>query len=752
MTVRSPQDWVLSIDFGTTATAGATRSNGDVELVEFYDSRRMPSMVCWKEASSGAPGRLLLGDQAENEAGFAPQCVERCPKRRLGQEFMLLGSERVRVTDAIGHIFEHVIGVATPRRGGRRPQELRLTHPARWGEKRLGKLRQAAAFAGFDDPLLVPEPVGAAVYFAEKQLNPGDHVAVYDLGGGTFDTAVLERTRDGFTVIGKPGGRDDLGGEDFDELLYEFLGEQLDPEQWQTLISPDADTSWLRAHHDFRRGVSRAKERLSQWPDAKVRTPIPGTPDLQVSVSEFENLIRGKIDVTVSELDRTVSAAGQSFSSLSAIYLAGGSSQIPLVSRCIQAAFGIAPSLFGDPKGVIALGATRASVEVLVAPPPVEPVTVSAQSLAAATTSGTTESTPTPTPASGLAADTAAAATTTPGPELTDDVPAGGTMTPGRALTEEVPAGGTTTPGPGLTEDAPAGGPTTPAPLPHRETTARPTPVARIGSAGLAGGGIVALGAVLVIVSRFLQFTDGVTSWHVLPKRYSIVLMAAAVVATALVVAGLTLERARLLRVASYLGAYTTALALPIALIGSYQFLEIGFWLCIAGGVLITAGSTIAEQRAGTYVTWETDSAPPASREIRVLTAVAVLALALLIVSLLVRRDFSGSAWTGAPNIGNVTDANGYAVDMTVLALVGIVMIGRAFGDRRLPAIGVAALSAFLLGQAFPLVPRNYTGLKAGFWLGVAAALIAFVTCAVAEALGRGTAVRHEAGADHARV
>ena len=87
-------------------------------------------MVCWKEPSNGTPGQLLLGDAAENEAVLAPQCAERSPKRKIAQEFILLGSERIRVTDAIGQIFGHVLEEAVPVHGGRRPDELRVTHPA----------------------------------------------------------------------------------------------------------------------------------------------------------------------------------------------------------------------------------------------------------------------------------------------------------------------------------------------------------------------------------------------------------------------------------------------------------------------------------------------------------------------------------------------------------------------------------------------------------------------------------------------
>ena len=359
MTSRSEDAWLLSVDFGTTATAGAMTVGQSAEVVEIDNAPRMPSMVCWKEPSNGAPGQLLLGDAAENEAVLAPQCVERSPKRKIAQEFILLGSERIRVTDAIGQIFRHVLDQAVPVHGGRRPEELRVTHPARWGEGRLAKLRAAAAAAGFDNPLLVPEPVGAAVYFATGQLLPGDHVAVYDLGGGTFDTAVLQRAEIGFEVVGEPGGRDDLGGEDFDDRLYRYLGRRLDPEQWQMLIAPDSGRSWQRAHYDFKQDVRRAKEHLSRNPDATVRTPIPDGEDIQVSRAEFEGLIAEDIDSTVTELERTVKASGHSVDDLAAIYIAGGSSRIPLIWRRIEQRLGKQPSTFGDPKAVIALGAAR---------------------------------------------------------------------------------------------------------------------------------------------------------------------------------------------------------------------------------------------------------------------------------------------------------------------------------------------------------------------------------------------------------
>jgi actin-like ATPase involved in cell morphogenesis len=355
--------WVLSIDFGTSFTAAAMGYGDAIDVVEIDNLPRMSSAVFWKAAENGNPGRVVIGGEAERQAVLAPDRFERAPKRRLGDEFMLLGGEWIRVTDAIGAIMRRVADEATVRRGGVIPREVRLTHPARWGAPRLQKLAQAASAAGLGAPVFVPEPVGAAMFFARAQLHPGDHVAVYDLGGGTFDTAVLKRVEHGFEVVGEPGGRDDLGGEDFDERLYQYLGAQLDPEQWQTLISPEAERPWKRANHGFREEVTRAKERLSTEPDATVIVPFPVDRDLKVSASDVNGLIRADIESTVEELGRTIKDAGLSVADLSVIYLAGGSSRIPLVSELINEKLGKRPSTFGDPKAAIALGASNANVQ-----------------------------------------------------------------------------------------------------------------------------------------------------------------------------------------------------------------------------------------------------------------------------------------------------------------------------------------------------------------------------------------------------
>jgi hypothetical protein len=336
--------------------AWAMSIGGEEHVVRIDDQSRMPSMVFLPEGSDGDPGGLLVGQRAEDAGMAAPERFEPSLRRRFGEEFVLLGSERVRVTDAVGQIFKYVLEAAAFVRGGEKPSELRLTHPPRWGGQQLEKLREAAATVGFEHPLLVAEPVATAVYYADERLSQGEHVAVYDLGGGKFETTVLQLTENGFEIVGSPGCNDKLGGEDFDNRLYRFLGAQIEPERWSRFTSADISQ---RAHYQFKSEVRDAKERLSQEPEAAVWLPAPVERELTISRPDFEDLIREDIESTVDEVERAIRSAGQTVESLSAIYLAGASSRIPLVLRMIVERLGMQPSSIGDPKSVIALGAIR---------------------------------------------------------------------------------------------------------------------------------------------------------------------------------------------------------------------------------------------------------------------------------------------------------------------------------------------------------------------------------------------------------
>ena len=347
----------LAIDFGTSFTAAAIAEDGEPpHQLEIEHDRRLESLVVLTE-----DGQLVAGRLAVNEALRLPDRVERTPKRYLGYvDQLVLGGTPVPVVDVVATVLSKVGAEARRRYNGRTPDRLVLTHPVRWHPRRVEALGASAKLAGLPDPTFVTEPVAAACSYTSAAIPDGHHIAVYDLGGGTFDTAVLQRRNGEYVVAGPPGGDPDLGGEVFDERLFSSLGAAIaahDEEIWTKLRVP-TERRWRIERAKLLRQAREAKEALSEQQSLGVYIG-PLDTDLRVTRQEFVELIRDDIDRSVRELASTISAASVDSSQLDVILLTGGSSRVPLVASAIHHFFGIAPTTVGDPKLAIVLGALR---------------------------------------------------------------------------------------------------------------------------------------------------------------------------------------------------------------------------------------------------------------------------------------------------------------------------------------------------------------------------------------------------------
>ncbi|MGX7673111.1 Hsp70 family protein [Plantactinospora sp. DSM 117369] len=347
---------LLAIDFGTSNTVAAVRgADGRARSLLFDGSPLLPSAVCLDPG-----GTPLTGRDASRAARLDPARFEPAPKRRIDDGAVLLGDREVPVTELVGAVLRRVSVEAYRQLGG--VDEVRLTHPARWGERRRTVLVAAARAAGLPPPRLVAEPVAAAAYYPAvlgTVLPPGRALAVYDLGGGTFDAAVVRRTADGFDVLAE-SGLTDLGGLDFDQALVEHLGRGYAggrTELWHGLLSP-ADAGQRRARELLYDDVRAAKELLSRAASAELHLPAL---DLRAHLTrdELESLIRRQLQQTVNCLARTIAAARLDPADLVGIFLVGGSSRIPLAARLIHAELGVAPTTLEQPETVVAEGALR---------------------------------------------------------------------------------------------------------------------------------------------------------------------------------------------------------------------------------------------------------------------------------------------------------------------------------------------------------------------------------------------------------
>jgi hypothetical protein len=348
---------VLSVDLGTSNTVAVLSAHGrPPRVVEVDGSATMPSAVFASE-----DGNLVVGRDAERRARLDPSRFEPNPKRRVDEGTLLLGDTVVPVTDALAAVLRRVSDETSRQLGGAKPDEVRLTHPAQWGPVRRNVLLASARLAGMGSNLvLVPEPVAAAAHFASfpgQSLAPGKALAVYDLGAGTFDIAVVGATQHGFSVLAEDG-LPDLGGLDVDQALLEHVGRQVshrDPARWQRLLRPET-TGDRRAQRALREDVKAAKEALSRHPQTEVPMPEPFD-DVLVTRAELEALIRPSLLRSVELLAATVRTTGMTPDRLVGIYLVGGSSRIPLVATLIAEQLRVVPTSLDQPETAVALGA-----------------------------------------------------------------------------------------------------------------------------------------------------------------------------------------------------------------------------------------------------------------------------------------------------------------------------------------------------------------------------------------------------------
>ncbi|HEV7187231.1 MAG TPA: Hsp70 family protein [Blastococcus sp.] len=342
----------LAIDLGTSFVAAAVADDRGLEMFALGDG----SLVAPAAVYVRSDGRVVTGEAAARRAVSHPDRVARETKRNLGNPTpVMLGGAPYAVSGLLAALLQDVLVRVTERQGAK-PEVVALTHPANWGPFRKQLFEDVARAAGLTEPLYTTEPEAAAAHYAStRPLGEGEVLAVYDLGGGTFDATVLRRTAQGFEILGTPEGIERLGGADFDDAIFAHvnylaggaLGE-LDLSDARTLVSLAR----------LRQDCTLAKEALSVDVEAVIPVFLPNRHfEVTLTRAELEDMIRAPIESTIGTLDRVLSAARVDRTRLAAVLLVGGSSRIPLVAQMVSEAFGRPTVVGAHPKHAVALGA-----------------------------------------------------------------------------------------------------------------------------------------------------------------------------------------------------------------------------------------------------------------------------------------------------------------------------------------------------------------------------------------------------------
>jgi Ethanolamine utilization protein EutJ (predicted chaperonin) len=337
----------LGIDFGTWYTSAVLRLNDGTLLAVKDPHNQSASILSTVYLSDN--GQCIIGEAADELGRDDPSRQAREIKLALGRGFPLqLGDRAVAPEDLVAEILSWVKRQADRmvKSWGQPPlTAVTLTVPALYRDFLCELMVKAAVAAGFrrEEVSLLPEPVAAALDYARQQdLAEGAVFLVYDLGGGTFDTAVLRKEPEGYRLLGVPDGLNDCGGVHFDRLIYGWLSEQASP-QLQTLLdrhkSPGADAQRFRSA--VLEKCRRLKQLLSGMEQADLSVEVPGTagPErYRLTQDVFAQLLDPHLERTIECCQNAVARADLRLRDVDRVLLVGGSCRIPAVAARVRQA------------------------------------------------------------------------------------------------------------------------------------------------------------------------------------------------------------------------------------------------------------------------------------------------------------------------------------------------------------------------------------------------------------------------------
>lgn len=348
----------VGIDLGTTYTAAAVHRDDTAAIFSLGGrAASIPSVVLLREDET-----ILTGEAAVRRAITEPERVAREFKRRLGDTTpIIVGGSPYSAEALMARLLRSVIEEIETREG-ESPSQIAVSHPANWGPYKLDLFGQALRLAGLDEDTVITltEPEAAAISYAnQERVDEGQIVAVYDLGGGTFDACVLRRTAQGFEIIGKPEGIERLGGIDFDAAVFAHVARSLDGAFDD--LDPD-DPTTMAAVARLRADCVDAKEALSADTDATIPVLLPNLQtEVRLTRREFESVVRPSLVDSLEAMRRAVASAGVEMDQVAKVLLVGGSSRIPLVAQMVSSELGRPVAVDAHPKHAIAIGAAYAA-------------------------------------------------------------------------------------------------------------------------------------------------------------------------------------------------------------------------------------------------------------------------------------------------------------------------------------------------------------------------------------------------------
>ena len=343
---------IIGIDLGTTRSAMATIEDGEPKIIENKEGERVtPSVVGFDD------GERLIGKPAKNQLLTNEENTVKSIKRHMGDDYEVnLDGDDYTPQEISAMILQKLKQDAEDKLGDNVEKAV-ITVPAHFDDTQRQATKDAAEIAGLEAERILNEPTAAALAYGLDDESEKT-VLVYDFGGGTFDVTVLEMG-DGIYEVQSTEGDNDLGGDDFDEKIVEYLLEEFENENGIDLSDND------EAMQRIRENAEEAKKELSSRESTKISIPFIHQEDgetynldEELTRSKFESLVEDLIQRTTDPTQKAMDDAGVDSGDLHDVILVGGTTRIPAVREHVQAITGLQPDKSVSPDEAVALGAS----------------------------------------------------------------------------------------------------------------------------------------------------------------------------------------------------------------------------------------------------------------------------------------------------------------------------------------------------------------------------------------------------------
>ena len=366
---------IIGIDLGTTNSCVSVMEGGEPVVIANDEGRRTtPSVVAFLKN-----GERKVGDPAKRQAITNPENTISSVKRFMGRRFNEVTSElslasykvvkgdndtvRVQIEDRMytpqeisAMVLQKMKKTAEDYLGAEVTDAV-ITVPAYFNDAQRQATKEAGEIAGLNVRRIVNEPTAAALAYGLDKKNIEQKIAVFDLGGGTFDISVLD-LGDGVFEVKSTNGDTHLGGDDFDKVIMDFLADEF---KNQEAIDLRKDPMALQR---LKEAAEKAKVELSSSSETEINLPyitaVDGVPKhlvLKLTRAKFESLADSLFARCLKPCEAALKDAGYTTSQIDEVILVGGSSRIPKVQELVEKFFGKKPNRSVNPDEVVAIGA-----------------------------------------------------------------------------------------------------------------------------------------------------------------------------------------------------------------------------------------------------------------------------------------------------------------------------------------------------------------------------------------------------------